>query len=86
MSVQLKNKPAEGLVKKASAKCICGEYADLRYLSKLGRVKTKKVIVHRVPTYVCDSCGEQFMNGADSYLFAERVAEAVRLGKEEINF
>lgn len=35
------------------SKCVCGEYANLFYIAKLGRIDNKLVTVLNVPTYNC---------------------------------
>lgn len=78
--------PAGVEMEKTNLKCICGEYANLHYMSKLGRLGEQSIIVHNVPVYVCHNCQDKFMTGADSKRFANRVRDAVNMRLEYIDF
>ncbi|WP_138918117.1 MULTISPECIES: hypothetical protein [unclassified Paenibacillus] len=69
-----------------SLMCICGEKADLNYITRVGRVGREVITVYSVPTYTCPSCGESFMTGSDSITFAQKLDQAARDHKDSINF
>jgi len=67
------------------AKCLCGDYAKLQYITEKGRIADQYVYVSNVPVYKCD-CGESFMTGPDSIQFSEQVRVGINKGLHTINF
>lgn len=75
------------MLREAISKCICGENSFLRFVNKCSRMGEHTVNVLGVPVYICsEECGEQFMSGPDSLLFAQRIKEAASRGVKEIRF
>ncbi|WP_052487851.1 hypothetical protein [Gordoniibacillus kamchatkensis] len=67
-------------------KCACGNKRELRYLSKLGRVRDKLVTVTGVPFHYCVNCERGLMTEIDRLRFTELVKQAVETGRNEIEF
>lgn len=67
-------------------KCICGSYARINYITKIGRVNGTLIQVLNVPVYVCNDCDYSFMIGSDSIKFAKKVQEAYDKKMDSISF
>jgi len=68
------------------ANCDCGNERELRYVSKLVRLRDKPVTVTGVPMHYCSFCEQGFMTEIDRLHFAERVKQAIETGRDEIEF
>lgn len=43
----------EGAMYSERQKCICGDFAELKFITKIGRVNSTLVTVDKVPVYTC---------------------------------
>ncbi|WDM21279.1 hypothetical protein [Paenibacillus polymyxa] len=67
-------------------KCLCGNYAQLRFKDEFGRVKDKIVLIRNVPIFFYADCEEEYMTGPDSLKFADRVKISFESGIDEPEF